>query len=107
MGRLEIRLKFWFDLWLFLHFLLKNTFYTLFGCNLLLSDNKDNKLTDYVKNVEVNFASQKKMEILANAKKLLLQCDFVIPQMSLLGSALLLLWLFSCVSSNGILFRSR
>ena len=62
------------------------------------SDNKDNRLSDYAENVEVHFASRKKMEILANARKLLLQCDFAIPQVSLLGLALLLLWLFSCGS---------
>ena len=70
MGRLEIQLKFWFDLWLFLHFFLKNNFYTLFGCNLLLPDNKDNKLSFYAENVEVNFASPKRIEILENVKKI-------------------------------------
>ncbi|XP_062107315.1 centromere/kinetochore protein zw10 homolog isoform X3 [Humulus lupulus] len=44
------------------------------------SDNKDNTLSDYAENVEVHFASRKKTEILANARKLLLQCDFSIPQ---------------------------
>ncbi|PON48506.1 RZZ complex, subunit Zw [Parasponia andersonii] len=44
------------------------------------SDNKDNRLSDYAENVEVHFASRKKTEILANARKLLLQCDFAIPQ---------------------------
>lgn len=44
------------------------------------SDDKDNRLSDFAENVEVHFASKKKMEILANARKLLLQCDFTIPQ---------------------------
>ncbi|KAF4396378.1 hypothetical protein G4B88_019178 [Cannabis sativa] len=44
------------------------------------SDNKDNRLCDYAENVEVHFASRKKTEILANARKLLLRCDFSIPQ---------------------------
>ncbi|PON44618.1 RZZ complex, subunit Zw [Trema orientale] len=44
------------------------------------SDNKVNRLSDYAENVEVHFASRKKTEILANARKLLLQCDFAIPQ---------------------------
>lgn len=44
------------------------------------SDDKDNRLSEFAENVEVHFASRKKMEILANARKLLLQCDFAIPQ---------------------------
>lgn len=44
------------------------------------SDEKDNRLSEFAENVEVHFASRKKMEILANARKLLLQCDFAIPQ---------------------------
>ncbi|KAM6548410.1 hypothetical protein CsatB_020086 [Cannabis sativa] len=47
------------------------------------SDNKDNRLCDYAENVEVHFASRKKTEILANARKLLLRCDFSIPQVTL------------------------
>ncbi|XP_024030409.1 centromere/kinetochore protein zw10 homolog [Morus notabilis] len=44
------------------------------------SDDKGNRLSDFAENVEVHFASKKKMEILANARKLLLQCDFIIPK---------------------------
>ena len=47
------------------------------------SDDKDNRLSEFAENVEVHFASRKKMEILANARKLLLQCDFAIPQVSI------------------------
>lgn len=44
------------------------------------SDNKDERLSNYAENVEVHFASRKKTEILAKARKLLLHCDFDIPQ---------------------------
>ncbi|KAB1202430.1 hypothetical protein CJ030_MR8G019502 [Morella rubra] len=43
------------------------------------SDDKDERLSKFAENVEVHFASRKKTEILANARKLLLQCDFDIP----------------------------
>ncbi|KAL5581769.1 hypothetical protein UlMin_014211 [Ulmus minor] len=46
------------------------------------SDDKDNRLSNFAENVEVHFASRKKTEILATARKLLLQCDFAIPQES-------------------------
>ncbi|XP_059452232.1 centromere/kinetochore protein zw10 homolog [Corylus avellana] len=44
------------------------------------SDNKDEKLSNFAQNVEVHFASRKKKEILGKARKLLLQCDFDVPQ---------------------------
>lgn len=48
------------------------------------SDNKDERLSDFAQNVEVHFASRKKTEILAKARNFLLQCDFALPQVSLL-----------------------
>ncbi|PSS05955.1 Centromere/kinetochore protein like [Actinidia chinensis var. chinensis] len=44
------------------------------------SDNKDDRLSTFTDNVEVHFASRKKVEILAKARNLLLQCHFVLPQ---------------------------
>nr|POE60394.1 centromere/kinetochore protein zw10 like [Quercus suber] len=44
------------------------------------SDNKDERLSNFAENVEVHFASRKKAEILAKARKLLLHCDFDVPQ---------------------------
>ncbi|KAH1062241.1 hypothetical protein GYH30_005313 [Glycine max] len=44
------------------------------------SDDKDNRLSNFAENVEVHFAFKKKTEILANARNLLLECDFSIPQ---------------------------
>lgn len=46
------------------------------------SDNKDDRLSNFAENVEVHFASRKKMEILAKARNLLLQSDFAVPQVS-------------------------
>lgn len=43
------------------------------------TDKKDDKLSTYAENVEVHFASRKKNEILAKARNLLLQCEFVLP----------------------------
>lgn len=43
------------------------------------SDNKDKRLSEFADNVEVHFASRKKVEILAKARNLLLQADFVLP----------------------------
>ncbi|XP_052178066.1 centromere/kinetochore protein zw10 homolog isoform X2 [Diospyros lotus] len=44
------------------------------------SDNKDDRLSNFTDNVEVHFASRKKVEILAKARNVLLQTDFVLPQ---------------------------
>lgn len=44
------------------------------------SDNKDERLSNFAENVEVHFASRKKIEILGKARKLLLQCGFDVPQ---------------------------
>lgn len=44
------------------------------------SDNKDERLSAFADNVEVHFASRKKVEILARARNLLLQSDFVLPK---------------------------
>lgn len=44
------------------------------------SGNTDNRLSDFTDNVEVHFASRKKVEILAKARNLLLQSDFTLPQ---------------------------
>lgn len=49
------------------------------------SDNKDERLSNFAENVEVHFASRKKAEILAKARKLLLRCDFDVPQVSTLA----------------------
>ncbi|KAJ4891498.1 Centromere/kinetochore protein zw10-like protein [Raphanus sativus] len=40
----------------------------------------EGRLSKYAENVEVHFASRKKIEILARARSLLLQCNFTIPQ---------------------------
>lgn len=52
------------------------------------SDNKDDRLSNFTDNVEVHFASRKKVEILAKARNVLLQTDFVLPQVSLLHLSL-------------------
>ncbi|EYU19267.1 hypothetical protein ABFS82_01G101000 [Erythranthe guttata] len=44
------------------------------------SDGKDEKLSKFADNVEVHFASRKKIQILAKARSLLLQCNFSLPQ---------------------------
>ncbi|KAJ4822072.1 Centromere/kinetochore protein zw10 [Turnera subulata] len=44
------------------------------------ADNSDLRLSNFAENVEVHFASRKKIEILGTARNLLLQCDFAIPQ---------------------------
>ena len=49
------------------------------------SDSSDQRLSNFAENVEVHFASRKKMEILAKARNFLLQCDFTIPEVSFQG----------------------
>ncbi|GAB2285229.1 hypothetical protein Dimus_019682 [Dionaea muscipula] len=44
------------------------------------SDKSDERLSNFSDNVEVHFALRKKTEILAKARKLILQCDFTLPQ---------------------------
>ncbi|KAL6988903.1 hypothetical protein U1Q18_014654 [Sarracenia purpurea var. burkii] len=44
------------------------------------SDNMDDRLSNFIDNVEVHFASRKKVEILAKARNLLLQSEFVLSQ---------------------------
>lgn len=46
------------------------------------SDGKDERLSKFVDNVEVHFASRKKVEILAQARNQLLQSDFCLPEVS-------------------------
>lgn len=43
---------------------------------------KDHKLSNFADNVEVHFASRKKVQILARARNMLLQSDFSLPQVS-------------------------
>lgn len=43
------------------------------------TDDKDRRLSGYAQNVEFHFASRKKIEILAKARSVLLQCDFSFP----------------------------
>ncbi|KAH0889402.1 hypothetical protein HID58_051831 [Brassica napus] len=43
----------------------------------------EGRLSKYAENVEVHFASRKKIEILAKARSLMLQCNFTIPKVSL------------------------
>ncbi|GAB2256827.1 hypothetical protein Droror1_Dr00022886 [Drosera rotundifolia] len=44
------------------------------------SDKKDQRLSNFADNVETHFALRKKIEILGKARKLILQCDFTLPQ---------------------------
>ncbi|KAK3022010.1 hypothetical protein RJ639_045171 [Escallonia herrerae] len=44
------------------------------------TDNKDERLSNFTDNVEVHFASRKKVEILAKARNVLLRSDFSLPQ---------------------------
>lgn len=44
------------------------------------SDGKDERLSKFADNVEVHFASRKKVEILAKARNQLLQSDFCLPE---------------------------
>ncbi|KAH6788704.1 centromere/kinetochore protein [Perilla frutescens var. frutescens] len=44
------------------------------------SNNKEHKLSNFADNVEVHFASRKKVQILARARNMLLQSNFSLPQ---------------------------
>ncbi|XP_021851927.1 centromere/kinetochore protein zw10 homolog isoform X2 [Spinacia oleracea] len=44
------------------------------------SDKNDERLSNFADNVEVHFAVRKKREMLANARQLILQCDFTVPE---------------------------
>ncbi|XP_039171739.1 centromere/kinetochore protein zw10 homolog isoform X2 [Eucalyptus grandis] len=44
------------------------------------SDKKDERLSNFTQNIELHFASRKKKEILGRTRKLLLNCDFAVPQ---------------------------
>ncbi|KAL6984439.1 hypothetical protein U1Q18_017816 [Sarracenia purpurea var. burkii] len=46
------------------------------------SDDTDDRLSNFTGNVEVHFASRKKVEIQAKARNLLPQSEFVLPQVS-------------------------
>lgn len=46
------------------------------------SSDRDHKLSNFADNVEVHFASRKKVQILARARNMLLQSDFSLPQVS-------------------------
>ncbi|KAL2938761.1 Centromere/kinetochore protein zw10-like protein [Bienertia sinuspersici] len=57
------------------------------------SDKSDERLSNFADNVEVHFAVRKKTEMLATARQLILQCNFTIPEVSLIYAAL---YLFAC-----------
>uniref|UniRef100_A0A803LRJ8 Centromere/kinetochore protein zw10 homolog n=1 Tax=Chenopodium quinoa TaxID=63459 RepID=A0A803LRJ8_CHEQI len=44
------------------------------------SDKNDERLSNFADNVEVHFAVRKKTEMLANARQLILKCDFTVPE---------------------------
>lgn len=48
--------------------------------NFVSPSDAESRLSKYAEDVEVHFASRKKIEILAKARNLLLQCNFTIPQ---------------------------
>lgn len=47
------------------------------------SDSTEQRLSNFAENVEVHFAVKRKIDILAKARKTLLNCNFAIPQVSL------------------------
>lgn len=47
---------------------------------MFISSSKDERLTNFTDNVEVHFATRKKVEILATARDLLLHSDFKLPK---------------------------
>ncbi|WZY81708.1 centromere/kinetochore protein zw10 homolog [Brassica rapa] len=48
--------------------------------NFVSPSDAEGRLSKYAENVEVHFASRKKIEILAKARSLMLQCNFTIPK---------------------------
>ncbi|KAG7573421.1 RZZ complex subunit Zw10 [Arabidopsis suecica] len=48
--------------------------------NFVSPSDAESRLSKYAEDVEVHFASRKKIEILAKARNFLLQCNFTIPQ---------------------------
>lgn len=51
--------------------------------DFISASDKDERLSNFADNVEVHFASRKKVEILAKARNLLLRSEFTLPQVSL------------------------
>ncbi|XP_058220146.1 centromere/kinetochore protein zw10 homolog isoform X2 [Rhododendron vialii] len=47
---------------------------------MMFISNDEDRLSSFTDNIEVHFASRKKVEILAKARNLLLQSDFILPQ---------------------------
>lgn len=47
------------------------------------SDSTEQRLSNFAENVEVHFAAKRKTDILAKARKMLLGCNFAIPQVRL------------------------
>lgn len=64
------------------------------------SDKNDERLSNFADNVEVHFAVRKKTEMLANARQLILQCDFTVPEVSSIEPILCLCshWLGLCTN---------
>ena len=54
------------------------------------SDKNDERLSNFADNMEVHFAVRKKREMLANARQLILRCDFTVPEVSLIQPVLYL-----------------
>lgn len=50
--------------------------------NFVSPSDAEGRLSKYAEDVEVHFASRKKIEILAKARTFLLQCNFTLPQVS-------------------------
>ncbi|EFH55681.1 ATZW10 [Arabidopsis lyrata subsp. lyrata] len=71
--------------------------------NFVSPSDAESRLSKYAEDVEVHFASRKKIEILAKARNLLLQCNFTIPQVDVNSSKHIVCLLFSserCVVSE-------
>ena len=63
------------------------------------SDKNDERLSNFADNVEVHFAVRKKREMLANARQLILRCDFTVPEVNSHSTCLI-----SLCSSAGITY---